>query len=246
MSHCLRRRVSPIAMMAGILIIGVATPARADLQIWISTTNNPPLAADKRAEAASGTTASFSGTIGGFVINTIAASSNSPGTAIQTKLLGTDLDITNTNGATATLFITLGDTGFTQPVNPPSVNFLSHIGGTVVVGSAANLLSFGSYVALTNGQNDTSGPNTFPQSPSITATGSFQNDKTGTAASGLTAPYSITERFALTLGAGAEINFSASTTLSSVSPEPSSLAIAGLGGLGMIGFALRRRKAIGA
>jgi len=36
------------------------------------------------------------------------------------------------------------------------------------------------------------------------------------------------------------------TTVSSVVPEPSTLAIAGLGALGMIGYGLRRRKAMGA
>jgi hypothetical protein len=241
-------RILAIAAMVGVLALGVVTPARANLQIWISTTNDPPVLADQVATAPSGGTASFTDHTfagGTFDINSLSASSNSPGTATETQLLGANLSLKNLSGSTATLFITIGDTGFTQPVNPPNVDFLSHIGGTVVAGNAANLLNFGSYINTTNGQNATSGPSTFPQSPSITATGSFNNDSSGTIVSGLTAPYSITERFAITLGAGAQINFSSSTTLSAV-PEPSSLALAALGALGMIGYGLRRRKALGA
>lgn len=43
------------------------------------------------------------------------------------------------------------------------------------------------------------------------------------------------------------INYSSATTLTSVPvPEPSTMAIAGLGALDMIGYGLRRRKVLGA
>ncbi len=50
----------------------------------------------------------------------------------------------------------------------------------------------------------------------------------------------------LTLTAGdSVINVNGTTGVTAV-PEPSSMAIAGLGALGMIGYGLRRRKALGA
>jgi len=153
------------------------------------------------------------------------------------------LDIKNTGTSTATLYITLGDTGFTAPVTPPSILVNSHIGGTVVVGSSANVMNYWSYINQSNGQNATSGLTPGVQTPSIT-TSSFSDDKFLTITS-LAASYSLTERFAITLGAGAEINFSSSTTLTPV-PEPSTMALAGLGALGLIGYGLRRRKALGA
>ncbi len=38
----------------------------------------------------------------------------------------------------------------------------------------------------------------------------------------------------------------ANSTVLALAPEPSTMAIAGLGALGMIGYGLRRRKALGA
>ncbi len=52
----------------------------------------------------------------------------------------------------------------------------------------------------------------------------------------------MTELFQITLGAGSSITLSSSTVATAV-PEPSTMAIASLGSLGMIGYGLRRRKA---
>jgi hypothetical protein len=119
---------------------------------------------------------------------------------------------------------------------------LSHIGGTVAAGGAADVMTFQSYVDPANGQNFTGAGTltTGPQSPSITGTGSYSNDHTLVITS-LGTPYSITERFSITMSPGAEVNFSSSTTLSSVVPEPSTMAIAGLGAIGFLGYGLRRR-----
>jgi hypothetical protein len=246
MTYRFRSLFSPIAAMTAIVAMGMAVPARADLEIWASTTNNPPVAADKIAMGTSGTSATFSGMIGTDVITVLATSSNSPGSPTLSKLVGTDLDITNTGSSTQTVYITLGDTGFTSPVAPPSVQLLSHIGGTVVVGDSDNALTYWSYVnnGPAGGQNSTAGLTPGAQMPDVTATGSFRNDLS-LLLSSLTSGYSLTERFAITLGAGQDINFASSTTLQSV-PEPSTLVLAGLGALGMVGYGLRRRKARGA
>ena len=252
MSYCLRRLAAPIAAMVAILALGMATPARADLEIWISATNNPPVVADKVAMGA--TSASFSGTIGGDAVVNLSAGSNAPGTASTAQLLGAVLSITNTNaigGANVVLFITMSQTGFTTPVTPPNINFLSHIGGSVPFGDPANLLTYQSWVDKGNGQN-TIGPGanfitTGAQTPGVTG-GSFSSDAVPVVITSLAASYSVTQYYSITLSPQSVLNFASSTTLTNQSPvpEPSSLAIAGLGGLGLIGYGLRRRKGRGA
>jgi hypothetical protein len=63
-----------------------------------------------------------------------------------------------------------------------------------------------------------------------------------------TAPYTLSQTIKLSgVNVSGQSIFSTSATSSAVAaPEPSSLAIASLGGLGLIGYGLRRRTALGA
>ena len=59
--------------------------------------------------------------------------------------------------------------------------------------------------------------------------------------------FTITQNFSITLAGHSVGSYSIQTGVNPVGvPEPSSMAIAGLGALGMIGYGLRRRKALGA
>jgi len=225
-------------MTVGILLAGMATPARADLEIQLSTDN---VTYTTVATNPSGTGAQFTGTFGGYGIVVLATASNSPGTPTFAELDGADLRITNVSAGDGHLFIKLGDTDFTAPTTPPNILMESHVGGTVPVADPSNTLTFQSYVdnVTPNGQNTTVGITTGAQNPGITG-GSFNDSKSLTITS-LSAPYSITEFFDLHLSTGSVFNFSSSTTLTSV-PEPSSMAIAGLGALGLIGYGIRRRR----
>jgi len=250
MSKFLRRLITPLATVVAILAMGSITPARADLEIWLSSTGTPT-SANKVASAPSGnfpgasyTNANFDG----VQINTLSVTSNSPGAPTGSNLLGATLNLNNTSGSTVTLNISMGDTGYTSPTTPPAILFTSHIGGTVNTAVAGSSLAFQSYVnnGPSGGQNATTGTPSGnpPVSPPITQTGSFVSDASVLLAS-LASGYSITETFAITLGAHESINFSTSSILAPT-PEPSTLAITAVCGLGLIGYGLRRRKAKGA
>jgi len=240
------KRISTIALVVGIVALGTARPARANLQIQLSTNGTSWTTV---ASAASGMSASFSSSswsTSGIKISTLAMDSNSPGDPGIAFLDGSTTSLTNTTSTTRTHYIKLGDTGWTGPtVGPGFLLFDSFIGGSVkdlgVMGN--NRLVFQSYVDPGNGQNSIGGPpilTTGVQSPGVASPGSYRDDASKNLYH-LSGPYSITEYLEVTLGRKASINFSSTTSLTLL-PEPSSLAIAGLGALGLVGYGFRRRK----
>jgi len=242
MFYCFRRLISPIAAMVAILAMGMATPARADLEIWASLTQNPPTNSPSSnvLETSSGSsTGAFTGTIGAFSITNLSAGTNSSGTLTIGQENGSTVQISNTSGSTATIYLSIGSTGFINPVG--STSLFSAIGGSVTIGGGSNALTYQSYIDPTNHQNTEGSIASGAVSPTITAQGSYNQSVTKSGVS-LAAPYSLTEVLALTLASNAEINFSSSTAVTPSVPEPSSLAIAGLGALGLIGYGIRRRK----
>jgi hypothetical protein len=185
---------------------------------------------------------------GGNLDITTNGGSTSPGTPslAQTTSSTTTL-IDESATATVTVFLTIGSTGFTAPTAPPPVKVLTSISATVITGGSTNALSFNSYINSSNGQNATTGTTTAsPQTLDITAPASGLENSTTFMLASLGSPYSMTERYQITLDPGSSITLSASTSLSPAVPEPSSLALAGIGALGLIGYGLRRRKALGA
>jgi hypothetical protein len=163
-------------------------------------------------------------------------------------LEGSDTHVANITSGIATLYIKLSDTGFTSPLNPPAILLDSQIGATVTVGGADNALTYQSYVDPSNGEATLTGFTTGPQTPEIMgkpyAPKSSNDDTSTLITSGLTSTYSVTEYFKITLDGKSQINFASGTDLSAV-PEPSGLVLAGLGALGLIGYGLRRRGAVG-
>jgi hypothetical protein len=253
MSYVLRQLISPIAAMVAILTMGMAAPAHADLQIWISESNNPPNGGNEVASAAAqGTPGSVTYTNtnfdGNLSIKATGGGSDSPGSPTFASLSSSTTSLQNTSSGVVTVFISIGANGYTAPLPPPAISVLTNVSATVnAVGTgSSNSLLFNSYVVNNNGQNNTSGVTT-SQSLNIASTGAPGTSTTFTVGT-LNAPYSLTELYQIKLNPGAFITLSASTNLSQVAsvPEPSTMAIAGIGALGMMGYGLRRRKSNGA
>jgi hypothetical protein len=234
--------MTSFAALAATLVLGICTPARADLEIWVSTTGTPGPANKQPVVAIPGGVV-LDSTIPGWNLGVLSTGSNSPGTMALSFLNGASLSVSRTGAGTGTIYITLGDAGFTKPTAPPGyIQVDSSVGGSVTVPNNADALVLQSYIDPANGQNGLTGFTPGSQTPGITGTPvqSFSNSILSTIGH-LTTTYSVTEFLKITLGAGSAFNFSSGTTVSLV-PEPSSMAIAGLGMLGMIGYGIRRRR----
>ncbi len=250
MLRLLLRATSPMIAAVGILAGGMVTPAHADLEILLSTNGTTWT---KVADDPSGGTATYSSkNFGNFNVSVLSDDSNSPGTSSLAYLEGASVHVTNNNSGVATLYIKLSDTGFTAPTTPPGILLDSQIGGSVTVGGSSNALTYQSYVDPKDGEATLTGFTAGAQTPNITGKDShgnslksYSDDRSILITSGLTSAYSITEYFKVTLHKGSQVGFQSSTDLSSLAPEPSSLVLAGLGALGLIGYGLRRRMSLG-
>jgi len=221
---------------AAALLCVFSTLAHATIQIQYSIDGGAPVTCGPDASNA----VLCGGALSPFLISFLGASSNSPGQPGIAEETSATVRIRNTTSATHNISIQVGSDGFTQPTTPPGVDFLSHIGGTVVTGSALNTLSFTSCLKESASLTPCFAPDgSVTGVPTITGVGSFSNDQTGTILS-LTAPYSIGEHINLTLGAGSEINFAASTTLTQPVPEPASIAL--LGGVVLLAGRMIRKR----
>jgi len=230
----------PVVLAAFVAIGLLGTSARADLTITVQEDAGAVQVftmAGLPTGGGTGTAAPFLVTTPDYAISFLSGLEKQD---VSSRVLGANTSISNTTGASGhTLHITITGTGFTAPNTPPSITALSHIGGTVALVSAGstNTLTFTSSVPAATFVP----PGFTGQTPAITTVGSFSNDQPATI-TGLSGTFAISQSADIVLNAlGDEINFSTSTTLSSV-PEPSSMALAGLGALGLIGYGPRRKR----
>jgi len=163
---------------------------------------------------------------------------------VQSSLTLSVTSITNTTGiAGQVLRISVVGSGYTAPVAPPSLSMVSSISGTIYLSSAGDSLSYQAAVPTATFV----GPPPGLQTPDITPPNvSYLSNTPAASISLLAAPFSITESIAVVLnGKNDSISLPASVSLTTV-PEPSTMVIAGFGGLGLIGYGIRRRRASGA
>jgi hypothetical protein len=171
-------------------------------------------------------------------ITSLTGFSNSPGGLLGLET-GSNTVIENNSTASHHIIINIVADNYTSP-SGTNVGFLSHIGGTVAVGSTDNTLTFTSCVDTGNSLTGCPGTSFVNGSPDVTAVGSYSNDKSGVGSGTLTTPFSIGEKIDLVIGAGSVINFSSSTTLAQNVPEPMSITL--LGGVILLVSRSIRRK----
>jgi PEP-CTERM motif len=229
--------------------------------LWVSPSAN----ADMRLEIASGgrgaiyTDSGNTGTltqitsIGTFSVNVTTGTSSPPNEPPPGEVAELDLNSIDVHaGAAGTITIIL-ENSYAGQFNP-NLGALGSIGGTITSGGSVTATAF---VDPTNAVpslgSDTVGvqavsvpgmPGSGMQDLLYTGTGSPFSATGGTTFTS-TGSYSLYQELVISFGTGGG-TFSADLS-NIVVPEPSSLAIAGLGGLAMIGYGLRhRRKAQGA
>jgi PEP-CTERM motif len=224
----LRRFTSPLLAiaMAGLLILGLSERAHADLSV--SLNNGVPQTLSGNGHLAFDLT---SGTV------------NASGTANGETFLNTpasmDLSaftITSSGPGTETLIFSMNN--INSPVGLGTISEL--ITGSFSFGS--NTVSYTTY-----GSNSNTLYSSLPLTPAPDAhTGTVGLGGSSTGSFTATAPYSLTEVLTINFTSAGSVNLSSDSRASFAVPEPSSMAMAGLGALGFIAYGLRRRKAQGA
>jgi hypothetical protein len=242
----------------GAVLLGGSKQASADILLTVaagtSTTNFD------FASNTSGSTPASGFTIDGYnlVIHTVVT--NFPGSPAIGSIT-TTVNVGSTTGTPLPLTTTVQLVSSQNSANPFASPLLPWTGGpstpTVTVNSGASFT--GNNTTTTGSTTTTTYFNSPPATTFATSTaGPVGNQPTPTGASTVgsatlanpTGTYTLSQVLTLTgLNAGAAaFNFGATSTVSPVAavPEPSTMALAGLGALGLIGYGLRRRKATGA
>ncbi len=242
----IRPFLKAIAAMAVIAALsGVQSAQALDQELQINVDGfTTTFAVGNGGSASTGGDLSFHG----VVINST-ISDNFAGSAGGSFLQGSTTTLRDADGAAHTVTVSVGETNWLAPTTPPSITALSSLTGNTTFAGASNL-SYQSYVDQANGQNSTPAiyttglQNTYALG-NVGSPGSWGLKDASTLISSLHSLFSMTSVFSVNLSDSAVVNLSSQVKLTSV-PEPSSMAITGLGALGMIGYGLRRRKARGA
>jgi hypothetical protein len=252
---CARPVLAALAILA---VLGLAAPS-ASAAIALTYT----AMADGSTQTGAGTNSLATGStllvIGNFGYS-IAATTNDPagGTTSNpnnSSLANVTLAVNNNTALTDTLTISLTGLGFT--ISPGAVlqdlaNFTVSGGSTVhstppdTTTASSSILTPGAMpIPTTIGTTLVGTP--IPTSPANLATTYAFTNGGASGVLAFTNPGTFGERqlLVITLGPSDNANFTFNTAVVELQgvPEPSSLAIAGIGALGLIGFGLRRRKA---
>ncbi|HKM56048.1 MAG TPA: PEP-CTERM sorting domain-containing protein [Isosphaeraceae bacterium] len=247
-----------LAALAILSVLGLATQS-ASASVALSFNGSDALGGTQATTSLnSGIGQQF--TIGNFTTDITASARDNSGLS---DLTTTNITINNTSSTTDTLYLNVTGVGYSlggTAYAGEAVAATFSLSGTGGPASTLTDTTTGSGWADTNnasfGTNTPFGTLTItPLTTTNTTTDytSGQSPTSGTWAFNLGGSYfSLTQALAITLGAGNQANLTIITNLNpgegtqAIVPEPSTLAIAGLGALGMMGYGLRRRKAQGA
>lgn len=242
-------RLPAAALLAGAVIFGASSPAKATFVVTISVTDtllNPlgsvthtfggPATPGFSDSSLAGTnTIAFTGLVGDIAFSVATtANSNGPGTPSLASLSIGSSTINNTSASKDEIFkIVTSDNSFTAPSSPPAVQLLTSTSGTLTNGK------------LTNGTFDAKADSITAPTLMFAASGTGSVAVNGSPVTGSIpgTPYTITDTYAATLSAGSHTATLGGTATVTPTPEPTTVASA-LAGLGLFGggYWLRRRK----
>jgi PEP-CTERM motif len=219
------RTCAPLALALGLMLVG--SPSAWAVMQPIGTqafadNNNPMVAGGNILTATSATIGSgnlfeTTGSQSGLFAGVVADGS-STGTAMGTQSFG-------------------GASGLTFTLNP---------GGGIAANTTLSFSSgvFGTFTSTMSQETSSTG------SPTAAVSYTFEGNWTGGSvlAAGFASPTAASLVISFTQAANGAISDSASFSVppTLLTPEPSTIALAGVGALGFIGYGLRRRKASGA
>jgi PEP-CTERM motif len=261
------RKSSVYAYLAGALVACamLGGPQIADangtVSIWAKDSTSDPW---QLLGTASGTSPSVVGgvpavTTTGGTFSLFVSSASMTQTAAA-DLASSNLTISHIGNGTDTLLLAVVAQGFASPTVPP-ISLASAASANAFTGVTA--VSFQSYVDSSNNGNAITNPMDLPlllggqglqtgvinpATPTSSATISFPG-LFETINSPLTAPFAVSELYTLEMsGPGAVVSLGGETYLSSQfgtgpgTPEPTSMALLGVGIAGMAGYGWRRRR----
>ena len=226
------------ALLATVALLGFSVPYAANAALILDeSVNGGAFATICSGGPACSPGATFTDPAG-VVFLVLGASSNAPGTPQNGDVTQAAVRVTNSSGATQSIVLRAGDTGFTAPTGQTVLS--NNISGTVVTGSPVNLFSSSACANPSDAQNSCVGAFTTPVIVSdITQSNSSGANSNNLAIASLLAPFSLTEALDFTLGAGSVITFSASADVVPAG-EPLGLAVLGVGLLGLTMVRYRR------
>lgn len=232
------RCLTVAAAVAGLSLLGMASPARASIELVLTQTSG---GGGTGTGTAVGNTDTFSGTVGDFAVTVSIATSNSPGSPSLAYTTGSAITITNNGANTETLQILSSANGFTSPSSPPPLNVTDTVSGSVTSGTIVSGNAQG-FASLTNAL----GAETFASTKLVIATvpgGTSFSANGDVGGFNATSTYSLTFVENITLSAGGTVTVTGGN-VETVVPAPAGLvlALAGLPVLGL-GYLRRRRQA---
>jgi hypothetical protein len=249
------RALTMALAMVGVTVLGNPRTVTADILVTI-TDGTGAAATTQTTEITNNTFGYVVTSIGSYSLNLETVVTNYPGSNTSGQI-STTVNVLNTTG-TGTLEqlnvqVQLVNYNSTTPSNSTNLLWTTPNLSTVTVYAGSSFTPSG------NSTSGTVTTNTYYNSTSSTTTTGLGSSTISASNSVGGAPglnyvnaanpagtYTLSQTVTLSgVNAGASgFNFGATSLVHS--PEPSSLAVAGIGGLGLIGYSLRRRKALGA
>jgi hypothetical protein len=241
-------------ILVAVAVFGTASPARANILLNLTDTTTSATTGNLTS---SGTSISYSGSVGDFSVTIAEGQTNSPGGPYDAITQQATVFIKN-NGSTAeTLSIVVSANYFSSPTAPPALTLYDVVNGTTASGPANNPTSVsvtGTAQGFANTSNvlgDTGGLGAIAGTAlSFQASGlstNFSPTSGGTMSGNVTvdslpAPYSLTFVETFTLSAGGSLTVT-DGNVQVVVPEPATLmmAFSAVPVLGL-GAWLRRRQ----